>query len=110
MTKSLAALLLSGATAMGMGIAPAPAAHADAAQYLVTLNVGHVSYSDPVSAINMGQSVCDKAHNGVSFDAIGGDVQRTGYSSLDAGFIMGAAVECLCPDLGPAMDRWSNSR
>jgi len=81
-------------------------AHADAGGYLAELNRAGVSYSDPTDATNAGLSLCQRLARGDSFDSAVDSVTATGYSEHDAGFILGAAVENLCPDLVPALNQW----
>jgi hypothetical protein len=81
-------------------------AHADAGGYLAELDKAGVSYSDPTDATNAGLSICHGLETGDSFDTAIDSETATGYSAHDAGFIVGAAVENLCPDLVPALNQW----
>jgi len=85
-------------------------AHADAAGYLAELGRAGVSYSNPTDATNAGLSICHGLENGGSFDTAVGSETAAGYSERDAGFIVGAAVENLCPDVAPAMSQWIQDR
>jgi len=92
---------------------PAPPAHADPdpftiSIYLTTLNQTRVPYDNPGRMVDIGNTVCQQARDGVPFDTIGQNVASNGYAFVQAGYIMGAAVATFCPDMQPAMDRWSN--
>ena len=81
-------------------------AHADGGGYLAELDRAGVSYSDPTDATNAGLSICRGLEKGDGFDAAVDSETAAGYSGHDAGFIVGAAVKNLCPDLLPAMNQW----
>jgi len=81
-------------------------AHADAGSYLAELDRAGVSYSDPADATNAGLSICQRLEKGDSFDDAVDSETATGRSEHDAGFILGAAVENLCPGMVPAMNQW----
>jgi hypothetical protein len=102
----LLVVLASFSTVIGL----AAPAHADAAGYLAELGKAGVSYSDPTDATNAGLSICHGLENGGSFDTAIDSETAAGYSEHDAGFIVGAAVENLCPDLAPAMSQWLQDR
>jgi hypothetical protein len=85
-------------------------AHADAAGYLAELDKAGVSYSNPTDATNAGLSICHGLENGGRFDTAIDSETAAGYSEHDAGFIVGAAVENLCPDRVPAMSQWLKNR
>jgi len=85
-------------------------AHADAGGYLAELDRAGVSYSDPTDATNAGLSICQRLDKGDSFDTAIASETAAGYSEHDAGFIVGAAVENLCPDLVPALNQWLQDR
>jgi len=81
-------------------------AHADAGDYLAELDRAGVSYSDPTDATNAGLSICQRLEKRDSFDTAIDSETAAGYSERDAGFIVGAAVKNLCPDLVPALNQW----
>jgi hypothetical protein len=93
---------------------PGPTAHADAdpisaAAYIHTLNMTHVPYDNPGRMVDIGMNVCWQASGGTNFDSIAQTVMSNGFTELQAGYIMGGAGGALCPDMLPAMDRWSDS-
>ena len=61
---------------------------------------------DPTDATNAGLSICQRLEKGDSFDTAIDSETAAGYSEHDAGFIVGAAVKNLCPDLVPALNQW----
>jgi Protein of unknown function (DUF732) len=81
-------------------------AHADAGGYLAELDRAGVSFRDPTDATNAGLSICQGLQKGDGFDTAIASETAAGYSGHDAGFIVGAAVENLCPDLVPALNQW----
>jgi hypothetical protein len=81
-------------------------AHADAGDYLAELDRAGVSYSDPTDATNAGLSICQRLEKGDSFDTAIDSETAAGYSEHDAGFIVGAAVKNLCPNLVSALNQW----
>jgi hypothetical protein len=92
----------------------APTAHADpdpisVAAYLHTLNVAHIPYDNPGRMVDIGNNVCVQARGGTDFDAIGPTVAGNGFTSVQSGYIMGAAVGTFCPDKEAAFDHWTNS-
>lgn len=92
----------------------AATAHADpdpisVGAYLHTLNVLHVPYDNPGRMVDIGNNVCQQARGGTDFDAIYPTVAGSGFASVQAGQIMGAAVGTFCPDMEAAFDRWTNS-
>ena len=85
-------------------------AHADAGSYLAELDRAGVSHGDPTDATNAGLSICQRLEKGDSFDTAVASETAAGYSGHDAGFIVGAAVKNLCPDLVPANNQWLQNR
>lgn len=81
-------------------------AHGDAGGYLAELDQAGVSYRDPTDATNSALSICQGLNKGDSFDTEVDSQTAAGYNEHEAGFIVGAAVRNLCPDLLPAMDEW----
>ncbi|WP_156689102.1 DUF732 domain-containing protein [Mycobacterium sp. Marseille-P9652] len=91
-----------------------PSAHADpdpvsVAAYLQTLDQAHIPYDNPAQAIDLGDRVCQQSRGGTGFDDVAQSVIGEGFTPGQAGIIMGAAAGTLCPDMQPAMDRWSNT-
>jgi Protein of unknown function (DUF732) len=84
--------------------------HADAGGYLAELDQAGVSYRDPTDATNAGLSICQGLEEGDSFDTAIDSESAAGYGGRDAGFIVGAAVKNLCPNLLPAMNQWLQDR
>ena len=95
-------VLASFSALMGLAVP----AHADADSYLAELDRAGVSYKDPTDATNAGLSICQGLQKGDGFDTAIASETAAGYSGHDAGFIVGAAVENLCPDLVPALNQW----
>jgi hypothetical protein len=91
-------------------IGVATPAQADAGSYLAELDRAGVSHGDPTDATNAGLSICQGLQKGDGFDTAIGSETAAGYSEHDAGFIVGAAVENLCPDLVPALNQWLQDR
>jgi len=92
----------------------APTAHADPdplsiTAYLTTLNELRVPYDNPGRMIDIGTTICQQARDGVSFDSVYQTVANNGFTAGQVGYVMGAAVPTFCPDLQPALDRWSAS-
>jgi hypothetical protein len=85
-------------------------AHADAGSYLAELDQAGVSHGNPTDATNAGLSICQRLEKGDSFDTVVTSETAAGYSGHDAGFIVGAAVKNLCPDLLPALNQWLQNR
>jgi Protein of unknown function (DUF732) len=102
----LLVVLASFAAVIGLAVP----AHADAGSYLAELDEAGVSYSDPTAATHAGLSICRGLENGDSFDTAIDSETAAGHSAHDAGFIVGAAVKNLCPDLVPAMNQWLQNR
>jgi Protein of unknown function (DUF732) len=98
----LLVVLASFAVVIGLAVP----AHADARGYLAELDKAGVSYRDPTDATNAGLSICRRLENGDNFDTAIDSETAVGYSEHDAGFIVGAAVKNLCPDLVPALNQW----
>jgi Protein of unknown function (DUF732) len=84
--------------------------HADTGGYLAELDRAGVSHGDPTDAASAGLSICQRLEKGDSFDTAVASETAAGYSGRDAGFIAGAAVENLCPDLVPALNQWLQDR
>lgn len=98
----LLVVLASSSALIGLAVP----AHADAGSYLAELDRAGVSHGDPTDATNAALSICQGLEKGDSFDTAVTSETAAGYSGHDAGFIVGAAVENLCPDLVPALNQW----
>ena len=64
---------------------------------------------DPTDATNAGLSICQRLEKGDSFDTAIDSERAARYRRHDAGFIVGAAVKNLCPDLVPASTNGSKT-
>lgn len=101
-------LLLS--VALSVAIGAVPAAHADAsADYLSSLTEAKISYSNPATALNIGNSICQQLHNNAAPDVAAQAAVNAGYEAGQAGKILFVASHTLCPDTAAAVDKWSNS-
>jgi hypothetical protein len=59
--------------------------------------------------VGIGNTVCQRARDGIGFDTVYQTVAGNGFAAGQSSLIMGAAVGTFCPDMEPALDRWSNS-
>jgi Protein of unknown function (DUF732) len=88
----------------------APAARADAsADYIAALNQNQISYSNSATALNIGNSICQQLHSNATPEVAAQAALNAGYVAKDAGKILSIASHTLCPDMGPAIDKWANS-
>jgi len=95
-------------------VLPAPTAHADpdplsVGAYLHALNATHVPYDNPGRIVDIANTACQQARGGTDFDAVHQNTAGNGYTAGQAGYILGAAVAAFCPDMRPALDRWSST-
>jgi hypothetical protein len=100
--NSLGALLVAAAVLCGVGLTPAPRAHAaPGPEVEFVYNVlGRRQYNFPNNdAIGYGYGICDKAAHGEGYSQIMGDVKRdvTPNDEFSANFLVSNAVNILCP-------------
>jgi len=104
--KTLTASLVG----LSMLVVSAPVAYADSsADYLAILDSAKISYSNPTTAINMGNTMCQQLHNNAAPDVAAMGALNAGYTGEQAGKILYAASHALCPDTGAAVDKWANT-
>jgi hypothetical protein len=71
--------------------------------YLDTLDMGDVTYSSDDAALTAGEAICDFLRGGgSSLMAVDIVLENTGYTSFEAGYIVGAAQGALCPEMAGA--------
>jgi hypothetical protein len=81
---------------------------ADHAGYLARLDRNHVSYVSPPDAVQWGSSVCDELRNGADVPAVLFTLKNSGgFTTRDAGAIIGAATSELCPDQHQTAMDWA---
>jgi hypothetical protein len=101
--NSLGALLIAAAVLVGVGLTPAPRAHAAPApevEYVYNV-VGRRHYNFPNNdAIGYGYGICDKVAHGESYPQIMGDVKSgvTPNDEFAANYLVSYAVNILCPE------------
>lgn len=89
----------------------APVAGADAAgvkyAYLDMLNSVGLDYSQVGEdyITNLGVGVCQNLRKGITFRAILPTITQGGWSNRQAGLIVGAASQVICPDTWPALQQ-----
>ena len=104
--KALAAWLV----ALSVLVGSAPVAHADdAADFLAFLDKDQIAYSNPATAVNMGNGICQQLRSNPDPGSVLDPVFNAGYSGRQAGLIVFAATRTLCPDMAPVVDKWPNS-
>lgn len=104
--KALTMLLITPAVLAGF----APVAGADSsADYLSSLDKAQISYSDPIAAVSTGNSVCQQLHSNTDFTNAVATAVNAGYGGTQAGKILYIASHTLCPDMGPAVEKWANT-
>jgi Protein of unknown function (DUF732) len=102
--------LTSALAALSILIGFAPVARADAsADYIAALNQNQISYSNAATALNMGNSICQQLHSNATPEVAAEAALNAGYAAKDAGKILSIASHTLCPDMGPAIDKWANT-
>ncbi|WP_081485256.1 DUF732 domain-containing protein [Mycobacterium xenopi] len=83
-------------------------ASADHAGYLARLDRNHVSYVSQPDAVHWGSSVCDELRNGADVPAVVSTLKNNGgFTTRDAGAIIGAATSELCPDQHQTAMQWA---
>jgi len=88
----------------------APVAHADnSADYLASLDKAQISYSDPTKAVNIGNTVCQQLRSNIAPETAAEPALNAGYTAGQAGKILYVASHTLCPDMGAAVEKWSNT-
>jgi hypothetical protein len=102
LTSSLVALLLP------VGFAPVAGADSSA-DYLSILDSAKVSYSNPTTAVNIGNSICQQLHNNAAPEVAAQAAMNAGYPAETAGKILYAASHTLCPDTAAGVDKWLNT-
>jgi hypothetical protein len=96
--------------ALSMLVGFAPAARADSsADYLSILDQAKISYSNPTTAINIGNSICQQLHSNASPDVAAQAALTAGYGAETAGKFLYAASHTLCADTGAAVDKWGST-
>ncbi|OBG76186.1 MULTISPECIES: DUF732 domain-containing protein [unclassified Mycobacterium] len=96
--------------ALSISIGAAPAARADgASDYLSGLDAAHIAYSNPATALDIGNSICQQLHRNAAPDVAAQAALRAGYEPGQAGKILFFASHALCPDTAAAVDRWGDS-
>src|ERR1700692_292658 len=102
--------LTSSLVALSILVGFAPIARADAsADYLAALDSNQISYSNATIALNMGNSICQQLHSSATPEVAAQAALGAGYAVKDSGKILSIATHTLCPDMGPAIDKWANS-
>jgi hypothetical protein len=102
--KSLVAAIVAAAAVGGVPLAPAPWAHAapnPEVEYVYDVTVRR-QYGFPNNdALAYGHGVCDKVGQGEGYGQVIGDVKRdvTPNDQFAANYVVGYAVNLLCPDL-----------
>jgi Protein of unknown function (DUF732) len=103
-------LLRSSLVALSLLVGFAPVAGADSsADYLSILDTAKVSYSNPATAINIGNSICQKLHSNAAPEVAAQAALDAGYNGETAGRILYAASHALCPDTAAAVDKWGST-
>lgn len=103
-------MLTSSPVALSTLVGFVPVAHADSsADYLASLDKAQISYSDPAKAVNLGNSVCQQLHSNPDPTTAGMVAVNAGYSADQGGKILYIASHTLCPDMGPAVEKWSST-
>jgi Protein of unknown function (DUF732) len=88
----------------------APIAHADSsADFLASLDKAQISYSDPTTATNLGNTICQQLHNNADPGTAAAAAINAGYPALQAGKILYIASHTLCPDTVAAVEKWGNT-
>jgi hypothetical protein len=102
--------LTSSLVALAILVGFAPSARADASgDYLASLDKAQISYSDPTTATNMGTSICRQLQSNAAPEVAAQTALNAGYNGTQAGKILYIASHTLCPDMGPAIEKWSNT-
>ncbi|MEE6178075.1 DUF732 domain-containing protein [Mycobacterium sp. 050134] len=112
MTRAALCVSILASLVGALGMPPDARADPDpvsVAAFLETLNQAHIPYDNAGKMVDLGNTVCRQSRGGTAFDDVGESVVGNGFTPAQAGLIMGAAVATFCPDMQPAMDRWSNS-
>jgi hypothetical protein len=88
----------------------APVAHADSsADFLASLDKAQISYSDPTTATNLGNTICQQLHSNADPTTAATTAVNAGYPAYQAGKILFIASHTLCPDTAAAVEKWSNT-
>ena len=92
------------------GLVAAPTAHADQWEFISHLDNNGVLYANVLDMIDIGKGVCAKVRSDPSFESVDDVgvtlIERQGFAGQEAGIIMAAAAQYLCPDIWPALRNW----
>lgn len=101
---------LTGGLAVAAVSLAAPASAGDA-EYIARLERNHVSYMSQHDALSWGHSVCGALRGGTPvLSAIDLLKDGGGFTTRDAGTIVGAATTELCPDQNQNVMNWAHGQ
>lgn len=102
--------LISSLVAVAILVGSPPVARADSStDYLAILDQNKISYGNPTTAINIGNSICQQLQSNVDPGKAVEAALNAGYGGEQAGKILFAASHQLCPDTAAAVDKCSNT-
>jgi hypothetical protein len=91
-------------------VSVAPAARADSsADYLASLDTAQISYGNATTALNIGNSICQQLRSNAAPEKAVTAALNAGYGAEQAGKFLYISSHTLCPDMGPAVEKWVNT-
>lgn len=97
--RRVIAAVSAGLVLTGAGVGWAVDAHATPQQdwaFIHTLDHFGIYYSSTAAAVDAGHALCDGLDAGLSVTALGVIAMNAGYTTKDAGTIVGAAIGAYC--------------
>lgn len=94
--------------ATAVAISTAPAVHADEYDYVSQLDSNGVYYSNILNVIDLGKSSCRQLRMGNPVPSVLHRIVGQGYAGVEAGVIISAAAENMCPDTIPILRSFAN--
>jgi hypothetical protein len=112
--RHLMITLMAALTAAALGfvaIAMSTPANADQFDFVSDLDSDGISYPNGSisNMIDLGKAVCHDLRAGTAPNMVVGKLGNVGYSGYEAGTIMGAAANAMCPDTWPVLSVFAHS-
>ena len=99
------------AAAMGAAVGIAAPANADQYDFISAVDDAGVVYVNGsiTDMMSLGSAVCHDLRIGTPPPTVAAKLGNLGYAGYEAGTIMGAAANGMCPDTWPALSSWAHS-
>ncbi|HEY7053352.1 MAG TPA: DUF732 domain-containing protein [Mycobacterium sp.] len=85
-------------------------ANADQYDFISRIENAGVSYTSITGMLSLGRAVCHDLRIGNSPGWIAVNIEGNGWAPYEAGTIMGAAADTMCPDTWPTLLAWARSQ